>query len=98
MSTKERASFAKWCKKDLPENFWTEHLSFFLDETRFAHKSNPCEQARPTKGRTWRKISEGLALGCSSKGRKDGTGRKALKLVVAISYGKGVLFVTPRRK
>ena len=40
---KTRLSFAKWCKKDLPENFWTEHLSFFLDGTGFAHKSNPCE-------------------------------------------------------
>ena len=95
MSMKERASFAKWCKKDLPENFWTEHLSFFLDGTGFGHTSNPCEQARPTKGRTWRKISEGLALGCSSKERKDGTGRKVLKLVVGISYGKGVIICDP---
>ena len=40
---KTRLPFAKWCKKDLPENFLTEHLSFFLDGTGFAHKSNPCE-------------------------------------------------------
>ena len=38
---KTRLSFAKWCKKDLPGKFWTEHLSFFLDGTEFAHKSNP---------------------------------------------------------
>ena len=53
---KTRLSFAKWCKKDLPENFWTEHLSFFLDGTGFAHKSNPCEQARATKGSVTVKI------------------------------------------
>ena len=90
---KTRLSFAKWCKRDLPENFWTEHLSFFLDGTGFAHKSNPCEQAC-----TWRKISEGLALGCTSKGRKEGTGGKVLKLVVAISYGKGVIICEPYEK
>ena len=95
---KTRLSFAKWCKKDLPENFWTEHLSFFLDGTGFAHKSNPCEQARATKGRTWRKISEGLVLGCTSKGRKEGTGGKVLRLVVAISYGKGVIICEPYEK
>ena len=77
--------------------FWTEHL-FFLDGNGFAHKSNPCEQAHTTKGRTWRKISEGLALGCTSKGRKEGTGGKVLKLVVAISYGKGVIICEPYEK
>ena len=35
---KTRLSFAKWCKKGLLENFWTEHLSFFLAGTGFAHK------------------------------------------------------------
>ena len=95
---KTRLSFAKWCKKELPENFWTEHLSFFLDRTGFAHKSNPCEQARATKGRTWRKISGGLALGCTSKGRKERTGGKVLKLMVAISYGKGVIICEPYEK
>ena len=79
---KKRLSFAKWCKKDLPENFWTQHLSFFLDGTGFAHKSNPCEQA----------------LGCTSKGRKEGTGSKVLKLMVAISYGKGVIVCEPYEK
>ena len=40
---------AKSCKKHLPENFWSEILSFCLDGTRFAHKTNPCEQARVIK-------------------------------------------------
>ena len=51
-----------------------------------------------TKGRTWRKISEGLALGCTSKGGKEGTGGKVLRLVVAISYGKGVIICEPHEK
>jgi len=62
-----------------------------LEGTGFARKSNICEQARATKGWTWRKISEGLTLGCTSKGRKEGTGGKVLKLMVAISYGKAVI-------
>jgi len=85
-------------QESLPENFWTEHLSFFLDGTGFAHKSNPCEQAHATKGRTWRKISEGLALDCTSKGQKEGTGGKMLKFVVAITYGKGVIICEPYEK
>ena len=47
---KTRLSFAKWCKKDLPENFWTEHLSFFLDRTGFAHKLNPLLLAQQRGG------------------------------------------------
>ena len=69
-----------------------------MDGTGFVHKSNPCEQANATKGRTWIKISEGLALGCTSKGREEGTGGKALKLMVAISYGKGVIVCEPYEK
>ena len=95
---KTRLSFAKWCKKDLPDNCWTEHLSFFLDGTGFAHKSNPREQARATKGKTWRKISEELSSVCTSKGRKEGTSGKVLKLMVVISYGKGVIICEPYEK
>ena len=91
-------SFAKWCKKYLPENFWTEHLSFFLDWTGFAHKSNLCEQARATKGRTWRKISEGLTLGCTSKGTKRGNCRQSVKTHGGHQLGKGVIICEPYEK
>ena len=37
-------------------------------------------------------------MGCTSKGRKEGTGGKVLKLVVAISYGKGVIICEPYEK
>ena len=33
-----------------------------------------------------------------SKGRKEGTGRKVFKLMVAISYGKGVIICAPYEK
>ena len=92
---KKRLSFARSCKVKYPQNFWTEHVSFFLDGTGFVHKTNPCEQAHAPKARTWRKKSEGLALGCTSKGRKEGTGGKMLKLMIAISYGKGVIICEP---
>lgn len=69
-----------------------------MDGTGFAHKTNPFDQARAPKGRTWRKLSEGLTLGCTSKGRKEGTGGKVLKLMVAISYGKGVIICEPYEK
>ena len=37
-------------------------------------------------------------MGCTSKGRKEGTGGKVLKLMVAISYGKGVIICEPYEK
>ena len=71
-------------------SFWTE-----LDLPTY---QSPVSKLAQQKGRTWRKISEGLALGCTSKGRKEGTGGKVLKLVVAISYGKGVIICEPYEK
>ena len=75
---KTRLSFAKWCKKDLPENFWTEHLSFFLDGTGFALKSNPCEQAH-NKGEDVEKDIRGTCLGLYFQGRKRGNWRESVK-------------------
>ena len=39
--------------------------------------------------------SEGLAHGCITKGRKEGTGGKVLRLLVAISYDKEVICSGP---
>ena len=39
--------------------------------------------------------SEGLAHGCITKGRKEGTGGNVLRLLVAISYDKGVICCEP---
>ena len=70
-------------------------MSFYLDGTACAHKTNPFEQACAPKGRIWRKKSEGFHLGCTSKGCKEGTGGRVLRLMVAISYGKGVIACEP---
>ncbi len=80
------------------DNFWTQHVSFYLDGTGFAHKTNHLDQARALKGRLWRKKSEGLTIGCTGKGHKEGTGGRVLKLMVAISYGKGVIVCEPYDK
>ena len=90
-----RLSYAKDCKKHRPKNYWTDQVSFYLDATSFAHKTNPFEQACAPKGRTWRKTSEGLLRGCTSKGRKEGKGGRLVRVVVAISYGKGVIACEP---
>lgn len=95
---KKRVKFAKFCRKNCKDNFWTHHVSFYLDGTGFAHKTNPLDQARAPTGRTWRKKSEGLTIGCTGKGRKEGTGGRVLKLMVAISYGKGVIACEPYEK
>ena len=36
---------------------------------------------------TWHKKSEGLALKCTTKGKKEGSGGKMVKVFVAIAYG-----------
>ncbi len=57
----------------------------------FAYKTNPKHQAIAPTGRVWRKANEGLKAGCTAKGKKCGTGRKTVKLIVAISHGRRVL-------
>jgi len=63
-----------------------------LDGVIFCYKHNPYHQARAPRGRIWRKKSEGLELGCIAKQSKEGSGGKVLKLMVAITHGKEVIF------
>eukprot|EP00795_Rhopilema_esculentum_P007306 gene7306-biopygen657 len=42
-------------------------------------------------GRVWRMKKEGLLQGCTAKGQACGTGGKYVKMIVAISYDKGVI-------
>ncbi len=83
----KRFQLAKFCQNRYADNFWTQHVSFYLDGTGFAHKTNLLDQARAPKGRIWQKKSEGLTFGCTGKGRKEGTG-----------YGKGVIVCEPYEK
>ena len=64
----KRVAFAKHYKRHYDKKFWTEKVSFYLDGTACAHKTNRFEQACAPKGRIWRKKSEGFHLGCTSKG------------------------------
>jgi hypothetical protein len=81
--------------KKYPAHFWTHDVAFYLDGVSFVYKTNPAEQARAPGSRIWRKRSHGLKRGCTSKGRKEGTGGKYVRLMVAISYGKGIIVCEP---
>ena len=77
----------KSCKKHLPENFWTEHLSFFLKGTGFEHKTTPscqCDQVRATK------MEEDIRGSCQDE-KKELTAGRVSKVTVSMSYGEGVI-------
>ena len=88
---KKRRIFARKIQREYNENVWTHDIAFYLDGTAFAYKRNPLDQARAPKSRVWRKKSEGMDYGCTSKGKKTGTGGRVLKLMVAISFDNGVI-------
>ena len=92
---KKRVRFARKMRKNYAADVWTNEVAFYLDATGFTYKRNPFDQARAPKGRIWRKKSEGTQPGCVAKGRKEGTGGKTVKLVVAISHDTGVLACEP---
>ena len=94
---KDRLRFAKKYIKR-PASFWTDGVAFFLDAVAFVHKTNPLDQARAPKSRVYRQPSEGLTRGCTAKGMKEGSGGKYVRLVVAITHGKGVLISEPYEK
>lgn len=86
-----RVRFAKQMLKKYPAEFWTNDIAFYLDGVSFTFKTNPYEHARSPGSRIWRTRSQGLNRGCTSKGKKEGTGGKYVKLIVAISHGKGIV-------
>ncbi len=92
---KNRVRFARKMQRDYSANVWTREIGFYLDGVSFAYKRNPLDQAKAPEGRIWRKKTEGLEIGCVAKGRKEGTGGKVVKLMVAISYDNGVICCEP---
>ena len=66
-------------------------MAFYLDAVSFTYKRNPLDQARAPKSQIGRKRGEGLTTGCLAKGKKEGTGGKYVRPIVAISYCKGVI-------
>lgn len=87
---KLRVKFAKRMLRR-PDDFWCKDVAFYLDGVSFVYKTNPNDQARAPKSRVYRKRSEGLSRCCTAKGRKEGTGGKYAKFIVAITAEKGVL-------
>ncbi len=94
---KDRVNFAKRMI-NRPVKFWCDEVSFYLDAVSFTYKSNPHDQARAPRSKVYRKPSEGLLPSCTSRGRKEGTGGKTVKFVVAITHGKGVVVCEPYDK
>lgn len=92
----------KFAKEKIKENtdgtLWTTGIAFYLDGVGFTYKRNPKAQANAPKGRIWRRMCEGLDMGCTSRGSKCGTGGKYVKLIVAISYKEGVVCAVPYEK
>ena len=88
---KLRLKYARDAKNILKEcpNFYTHHVSFYLDGLSFVHKYNPFNVATQPKSRVWRKRGEGLNI--TAKGSKELAGGRQLHVMVAVAYGKGVI-------
>lgn len=89
----ERVRYARKTRRvhNYSPAFWTENIAFYLDGVNFVHKTKPSDQARAPRKKVWRKKSEGLKPGCVAKGKKEGTGGNVVHMMVAVSYGKGVI-------
>ena len=86
-----RLLFARKVKRILSQDFWKTGIGFYFDGASWTHKTNPSDQARSTASMAWRKKSEGLSLNCTTKGKKEGSGGKMIKVFVAIAYGHGAV-------
>ena len=76
---------------------WKEIILQFFGQTfllrwcEFFHKYNHADQARAPSDHIWRKQQKGLAFGCTAEGSRCSTCARVGKLMVALSYGKGVV-------
>ena len=80
---KEWLQFARKVKRTNPEYFFKKSICFY-------HKMNPLDDARSPQGKVWRKRKEGLTV--TAKGSHVGSGGRVVKIIVAISFEKGVIF------
>ena len=74
--------------------FWRSGSSFYFDGTGFVYKKNPLDQAL-APGAEWRMRSEGLTVGCTVKGKKEGN--QQAHFTVAIAYEKGAIMCTQQQ-
>ena len=84
-------AFARRIINNYPPDVWTNKIAFYLDGLLFIYKFNPMDRAHAPCGRFWQKTSKGLEQGCVAKMSKAGTDGKLVKMIVAISYNKGVI-------
>ena len=83
-------------RKNFGTNVWKKEIAFYLDATSIAIIREILSiKLLPLEHEYGEKKSEGLAHGCIKKGRKEGTGGKVLRLLVAISYDKGGICCGP---
>ena len=87
-----RVKFARQVLQRSPAELWTPEVCFYLYGVNFWHNSNPVMQAKTPQGKIWRRRNEGLSFGYVAKGAHTGSGGRVIKLFVAISYSKGVIF------
>ena len=85
-----RHQFARKIRRLLLDDLRKFGISFYIDGTSFVHNTNPFVQARATKSIAWGK-REGLALRCTSKGKKAGVEGRTAHFFVSIAYNKGVI-------
>lgn len=88
---RKRVAYARRVHREHLPTLWTEKIGFYLDGVSFVFKTKPTDQARAPKKRVWRKKCEGLKQGCVAKGRKEGSGANVVHMMVAVTYGKGVI-------
>ena len=92
---KKRVEYAHRVKKKFeklgPSQFFKHGIAFYLDGVSFTHKYNPMDQARAPKKKLWRKKSERLAPGLTTKSNNIGVGGKQAHFLVAVAYKKGVI-------
>ena len=60
-----------------------------MDGKGYQYKRNPCDQALAPTACQWRLPSEGLEVGCTTKGQKEGAVN--CNFMVGISYNRGVV-------
>ena len=92
LSVKDLKLRRKFCRKithrRLGPEFWRHGIRLYLDGTGFVYKKNPMDQANAPTGREWRRINEGLQIGCTTRGSKVGV--RQARFIEAIAYNKGV--------
>ena len=87
---RECLKFARKVKRTYCNNFFMNDISFYLDGVSFYHKYNPLNDTRAPKGKICRKRKEGLSV--TGKGKHVGSGGRVVKMIVPISYRKGVIY------